>query len=664
MGTGAFRTDQVVQIDGAAYRLLRMVTASCWQLEQQKTLRIREIETSDLLKNVCRKKLTFPTTIDNPRRLTSLSEMSDEVSEIAKIRRMYVLAAMNVPNTRKRLEQVIDEIWNRTHIPAEKPGYATVYRWKVRYQQAGEDYRALVDNHKAKGNRTSRFEAEAVALTKQAIDEKYMTREGWNLQQTLDHAIGKVVNENQLRPEEFKIRTMPTRPLIKRLISEIPAYDKHAARKGFTSAQRAFRSLKGHIIAEAPLERAEIDHTLLDLVVLDDHTLEPAGRPWVTACIDAYSRCVLGVYVRFIPPSEQSVARCLKDCLRVKLRDEYPELQNEWNTYGKMHELVVDNGLEFHCKRLERVCLSLNINMRYSPRKQAWFKGHIERFLGTLNGFVHGIPGTSFSNPGEKGDYDPVKKASLTLSQVRDLLRRWIVDVYHQHPHRGIETTPAKLWAASIHQTTIELPDESVDLEAVMAKSFKRVLTHKGIEFEGLLYNSAELRDLRLRLGERIEVEIRVDEENLGLIYVVAPGSSQLYSVPALKLEYASGISLVQHKMHKNWRRDGGEADRDTGDWMAAREQIVRQIQEESSTNKRQRRTQRRVARYQEGGQQAEAKANSRQEPDKQEGTHNSSPATSRSDSEHEPGSATREIPNTTSAVDHADYKAIYKEGY
>jgi putative transposase len=65
---------------------------------------------------------------------------------------------------------------------------------------------------------------------------------------------------------------------------------------------------------------------------------------------------------------------------------------NDWPAYGVMHNLVVDGGLEFYSPSLEQVCLSLNINWIAAPLRMAWFRGKIERFLGTMNRAVaHGV---------------------------------------------------------------------------------------------------------------------------------------------------------------------------------------------------------------------------------------------------------------------------------
>ena len=81
---------------------------------------------------------------------------------------------------------------------------------------------------------------------------------------------------------------IPGRRFIKRLIDQIPAFDKYLARYGHDAALRRFRSVNGHRVIEAPLERAEIDHSILDLFVIDEHTSVSLRRPSITACIDVY----------------------------------------------------------------------------------------------------------------------------------------------------------------------------------------------------------------------------------------------------------------------------------------------------------------------------------------------------------------------------------------
>ena len=49
--------------------------------------------------------------------------------------------------------------------------------------------------------------------------------------------------------------------------------------------------------AQRPLDLVQIDHTKLDIIVVDDEQRLPIGRPWITLAIDVYSRMVTGFYI-------------------------------------------------------------------------------------------------------------------------------------------------------------------------------------------------------------------------------------------------------------------------------------------------------------------------------------------------------------------------------
>jgi putative transposase len=599
MGLCAFQKNTIVRISGAEYTLLRQATDTLWQLEDTKSKRIVELEHDQILHHIAEGTLTFPgSKIAESRRPTSTIKGSD--LEQAKVRRAYVQAVLKDANTKLAMQDAVDALWQRLKVPEKPPSYSTIQRWVSRYRQGRQDIALLCDNTAAKGNRAERYPCEVLELCRQSIDNKYLKSERDTVQTTLQDAIHHVDKENQLRPTELALK-LPTRRLIKRLIHEIPAYDIYAARFGADAARREFRSVMGHTISERPLDRAEIDHTILDLLVLDDETCLPLGRPYITLCIDHYSRCILGLFISFTPPSYMSVAECLKDCFRPKvwLKTAFPEIKNDWLAFGVMSTLVLDNGLEFHSESLQQACYSLGIEMNYAPRRQGWFKGTIERVIGTMNRAVaHGTPGTSFANIMDKGDYDPAKHAVITLSRLQTIVRKWIVDVYHQQPHRTIQTSPADKWKSSIRLEDIPLPDESTNFDVVMGRVGDKVLTHRGIEHEGLFYNSKELTELRLREGPKLKVEIRANDSDIGHIYVLNPSTSASYSVPALRQDYAKGLSLWQHNVIKRWQARDPNLGTGPDGWLQAKEDIAQLIEQDFQTKRR--KTRKRVARFKE----------------------------------------------------------------
>lgn len=53
----------------------------------------------------------------------------------------------------------------------------------------------------------------------------------------------------------------------------------------------------------AILQQVQIDHTPVDLIVVDERHRLPIGRPYLTAAIDVFSRCMVGLVVTLEAPS-------------------------------------------------------------------------------------------------------------------------------------------------------------------------------------------------------------------------------------------------------------------------------------------------------------------------------------------------------------------------
>lgn len=604
MGTATFQARTVVRIDGRAHLMLRKVDDHTWQLEDEKTKRITEKSDFELRQLYLSKSLTFDS--DQPASPASRlkigkphREMPEPLLDDAKVKRQYVLAVLEGPSSLRFIEAAIQETWNRLGKPATPPHWSTVYRWKCEFIRAGRDIEGVVAKVARRGNRSRRYPEKVLEIAESAIDTVYLTRERKSIQDTVDKAVLEVKRENKLRPDSEQL-PLPTRRLLWRLIQEIPAFDRCVAREGRTAALKRFRSVQRHRTTKAPLERCEIDHTPLDLMVLDDATGLPLGRPVLTVCLEDHTRCVLGFNIGFEPPSYLTVARCLKHAFlpKTNLKADYPGVVNEWLAHGVPREASVDNGQEFHSESLEHAAYSLGMELHYSPRKTPWHKGKVERFQKTLNvAIAHGAPGTTFSNIFEKDDYDPVKHAVVRLSMLKQIVVQWIVDVYHQKPHRSLKVPPAAAWASSIKPEDIPVPEDPERLDAILGRREERTLTHKGIELDGLLYNSPDLTKLRMQLGDKLKVAVCVDDGNIGSIFVLSPDKNRIIAAPALNQTYAAGLTAWQHKVCKRFAaRELSKYD-STG-WLEAKERIAELIRDEFALKKVRARS--RIARYQE----------------------------------------------------------------
>ena len=80
---------------------------------------------------------------------------------------------------------------------------------------------------------------------------------------------------------------------------------------GRQEALRRVGPKPGTLQAAAPLAIVQIDHTLVDVHVVDDVHRKSVGRPWITLAIDVASRCVLGFHLSLEAPGTAAVAACI-----------------------------------------------------------------------------------------------------------------------------------------------------------------------------------------------------------------------------------------------------------------------------------------------------------------------------------------------------------------
>src|SRR5262249_26957968 len=139
------------------------------------------------------------------------------------------------------------------------------------------------------------------------------------------------------------------------------------------------------------LERVEIDHTPLDLFLIDERTWLSSGRPTLTMAIDHFSRMPYGYYLSFGDPSAAAVVGALRHGVLPKSlsAQALPDLpiEGQWPVFGLLECLVVDNGLEFHGIDLDGIAQDLGFTIVYCPKRTPRFKGVIERYFKTFNYF-------------------------------------------------------------------------------------------------------------------------------------------------------------------------------------------------------------------------------------------------------------------------------------
>ena len=461
--------------------------------------------------------------------------------------------------TQKNLNPLLDDA--ATQLKMIAPNWRTLAEWHKNYHSSGNDISSLIPKHSSKGNIQQHTDSDFLIM--KAINEKYLTLTRCSISQTFKYYCDLVIIENRSLPEK-KIKSVSQRTFYNR-INALPKYDVVLKRYGKRYADINYRTVNRMVNVTRPLERVEIDHTPLDLILLDDNLEIPLGRPYLTILIDSYSKCIVGYNLSFRPPSFESIRHAFCNaCLdKSSITQQYPHLQQDWPISGKIENLVVDNGAEFWSNSLEDSLRPFATNILFNKVGKPWMKPLVEKFFDVLNkGLVHSLPGTTRSRIEQLKGYNSKKDAAITFSLFLELFHTWIIDIYHMSSDTRETAIPYFKWQEGV---TALPPLTYTDEEAQQLRIELGILNTRtvrigGIFLYGLRYESKELNEYRKIWGtidkNNLTLKTKTDPSDISHIFVYLTNESRYIKVPCMTdISYTSGLTLFQHQTAQKLQR-------------------------------------------------------------------------------------------------------------
>lgn len=380
----------------------------------------------------------------------------------------------------------------KTAAKTHKKGVATLYRWLDAYETFNtvSSLSPAYKNCGAKGK--SRLDKSVEAIIESVINEFYLTKQQYPLSIIYMKIVEKCNNLNLEAPNKNTIRNR-----INTLNPKIVAKN----RKGVSVKDT--RGMPGQYPeVKMPLDVIQIDHTKVDVILVDEETREEIGRPYITVAIDVYSRMVYGFYISLEAPSYFSVGQALLNVILPK--DDLLKMYNvagEWPVFGLPRAVSMDNAKEFRSISLQKFCSEYRIKDIYRPVARSHFGGIIERLVGISMKKTHLIPGTTFSSVEKKGTYDSAKNAVMTISELEQWYTDFIINIYHKTVHGTIHMTPEeKLYQGilGVGDGTIPflptVPSDTLKLRMALLPASERTVQKNGITIDYITYFSETLR--------------------------------------------------------------------------------------------------------------------------------------------------------------------------
>jgi len=364
---------------------------------------------------------------------------------------------------------------------------------------------------------TAYLDKAKLAIIDKAIEERYRVEERGSIQATSDLVGARCTSAGLEAP---CYNTVLAR--VKTLDRWKLARERHGRVRGDAMAGPAGGGIPNKSELK-PLDFVQMDHAIVDVIVVDPMTREEIGRPWITLAIDVATRCILGFYLTFYAPSQASVALALEQCCLPK--DTWLKglgIPEPWLPFGLMKCIGWDNAKCFRNTNLINACREHDIDPRFRRVRNPVHGAHIERVIGTYMGRIHLIKGTTFSNTREREDYKSGEKAVMTLQELELWTIHEINGRYHNTKHSGLGCTPLEAWTDVWTQDgAIRLPPIPADRRDFRISLFPRVqrtIGREGIQRFGLKYWDESLIPL---IGSKHKFWVSHDPRNIGRVYVL-----------------------------------------------------------------------------------------------------------------------------------------------
>ncbi len=313
----------------------------------------------------------------------------------------------------------------------------------------------------------------------------------------------------------------PSKKAFRRALKRFTKEEEERSRKGPKAAhqhEQFYYTLDETVPVhgDRPWQVAHLDHTELDIELVDSETRKAIGRPWLTILIDAYCRKIFAFHITFERPSYRSYLEVLRECVRL------------WNRLPET--LVVDCGAEFGSRHFEMFLATYRINKKQRPPSKARFGSPIERFFGISNElFLHNLVGNTqiMKNVRQVSkSTNPKKLAAWTISKFGYAFEKWI-EFYNNRQHGTLLISPNEAYELGMQKHPVPYRrigyDQNFLIDSMPSPRTGKAKVDgcRGIKVNYLYYWSNKLA-LPTVAGARVDV--RYDPFNLGVVYAFVNG--------------------------------------------------------------------------------------------------------------------------------------------
>ncbi len=418
----------------------------------------------------------------------------------------------------------------------------TIENWVAAYTDGGEP--ALVDrrHHRGRSSRVDpRWEAAVRAELAAGVLASTPTRD----------AVLRRIADRVERDHGAGVVPVPSRPTAYRRLAELSKGTNAVtgSSKGRRSIAERPQGTYGRLRATHPGE-----YLILDTQDLDIFAMEPVTCRWVGAQLtiaqDLFDRAICGVKVTPVSTKAIDVAGLLFEVVTghgsgrpalgpthgLPQRLVFSETGPDEPIWCPPETLVIDHGKAFLSAHVIGVCARLGISIQPAQAHKPTDKPTCERFFKSLReGLIQHLPAYKGPDVHSRG-VGLEDQAFLFLHELEDVIRDWIISVYHPSDHGGlaiadwpgVPLSPNDMFAAGIAKSGLLRIPATPELAYEFCRVAWRTIQHYGVEVDGHRYNGPALDGHRNQTSPYGGIfagkwPIRVNDDDVRVVYFCEP---------------------------------------------------------------------------------------------------------------------------------------------
>ena len=330
---------------------------------------------------------------------------------------------------------------------------STVYRWIAVYEETRR-VSSLLRKKRADAGVPRLAESVRTVMNK-CVETHYLTENRKSIASVAQEVRTACMKAGLPSPNMSTVRAAIHR--LDPALVEAKRFSKKRSLEKFEPSRGSFPN------AEFPMAVLQIDHTPMDVIIVDDFHRKPIGRAYLTIAIDVNTKMVPGFVISIDAPGTFATGTCIAMSILPKddwLRERKIPEKYSWPCRGMMRTIHTDNAREFKGEMLRLASQEYGFIAERRPKGQPQYGGSVERAFRTFMKKVHEeLPGTTFSNVQDKVDYDSDGKAVMTLAALERWFTIYLLGVYHEKAHKGnLGASPAYVWHKAHLEGTDDVP--------------------------------------------------------------------------------------------------------------------------------------------------------------------------------------------------------------